>query len=184
MTRQKFTGYENDDATAELARHIVRQYCQLPSIEIWNEESINITIRQIEFYRQSGIFANKEILLKVYLQLDDLLNHIELQSAAGKKFMFNQPIPDRGATYDVYTNEILIGGNTIFVKSRDRQITFLNHNGLNIIATQDKDFCDFTFTNLQNIMSKSTHISVVGEKERTMFFNTLREKIYLCKKNI
>lgn len=31
-------------------------------------------------------------------------------------------------------------------------------------------------------MRKSTHISVVGQKERSMFFNTLRSKIYEHKK--
>ncbi len=184
LARQKFNGEESDRANVESAKKIVEHYSQIPSTEIWNEESINITIRQIEFYRQSNIFANKDIVLKVYLQLEELLNHVELQAAEGKKFLYNQPIPANSAAYDVYINEILIGGNTIFVKGGERQITYLNYNGLNIIATQDKNFCDFTFKNLQNIMSKSTHISIVGEKERSMFFNTLRSKIYECKKNL
>ena len=184
LARQKFNGEESDKANVELAKKIVEHYSQIPSTEIWNEESIQVTIRQIEFYRQSNIFANKDIVLKVYLQLEELLNHIELQAAEGKKFLYNQPIPAASAAYDVFINEILIGGNTIFVKGGERQITFLNHNGLNIIATQDKNFCDFTFKNLQNIMSKSTHISIDGEKERSMFFNTLRGKIYEYKKNL
>ena len=123
-------------------------------------------------------------LLKVYMQLEELLNHLELQAESGKKFLYNQPATTAAVPFDIYINECLIGDNTIYVKGSDRQITILNHNGINFIATQDKNFCDFTFKHLQNIIRKSTHISVVGEKERSVFFNTLREKIYEQKKNI
>ncbi|HPH92873.1 MAG TPA: helix-turn-helix transcriptional regulator [Ferruginibacter sp.] len=184
LSKQQFTGEEPDKETAEIARNIIQLYDQVPSTEIWNEESVHITIRQIEFYRQSSVFANKQVLLKVYLQLEELLNHIELQAEAGKKFLYNQQPAVDAASFDVYINECLIGDNTIYVRGAGRQITFLNHNGLNFIGTQDEGFCDYTFKNIQNIMKKSTHISVVGEKERSMFFNVLREKIYERKKNI
>lgn len=184
LARQQFTGEEPDGEVTATAKKIIELYDQVPSTEIWNEESVHISIRQIEFYRQSSVFANKHVLLKVYLQLEELLNHIELQAEAGKKFLYGQqPLPG-SATFDIYINECLIGDNTIYVQGGDRQVTFLNHNGLNFIGTQDRHFCDYTFKNLQNIMKKSTHISVVGEKERSMFFNTLREKIYERKKNI
>ena len=43
--------------------------------------------------------------------------------------------------------------------------------------TADKGFCDYTYQHIQNIIRKSTLISDVGEKERSRFFNTVREKI-------
>ncbi len=184
LARQQFNGEEPNTGVMETAKKIIGHYIQIPSTEIWNEESVHITIRQIEWYRQSNIFANKHILLKVYLQLEELLNHIELLAEAGKKFLHNKSVSNESAPYDIYINECLIGDNTIFVKGGEKQVTYLNHNGLNFIATQDKSFCDYTFKNLQNIIKKSTHISVVGEKERSMFFNTLRSKIYEHKKNI
>ncbi len=184
LSKQQFDGEEPDREASETARKIIDLYDQIPSTEIWNEESVHITIRQIEFYRQSNVFANKHILLKVYLQLEELLNHIELQAEAGKKFLYNQPATTGAASFDIYINECLIGDNTIYVQSVEKQITFLNHNGINFIGTQDKNFCDYTLKNLQNIIRKSTHISVSGEKERSMFFNTLRQKIYDHKKHI
>jgi hypothetical protein len=184
LARQQFNGEENDENTSQLAKKIIASYAEIPSIEIWNEESVHITIRQIEFYRQSNIFANKHILLKVYLQLEELLNHIELQAEAGKKFLYNKSAASNAGSFNIYINECLIGDNTIFVQAGERQLSFLNHNGLNFIATEDKKFCDYTFKTLQNIITKSTLISVVGEKERSMFFNTLRSKIYEHKKHI
>ncbi len=185
LAKQQFYLEEADVETLETSKKIMDVYTQTPCVDIWNEESINITIKQIEFYRQSNVFASKELLLKVYSQLEDSLNHMEMQAEAGRKFKYGQTATyNDGAKYDVFINECLTGDNTVYVQSGEKQITFINHNGLNYMSTQDKAFCDYTYKHLQNIMRKSTHISVVGEKERSMFFNTLREKIYEKKKTI
>jgi hypothetical protein len=178
LARQQFTGEETDEISSELALKIIGLYNQINSTEIWNEENLHISIRQIEFYRQSNVFADKRILTKVYEQLDELLNHLELQAEAGKKFLYGRQPGLNTADYDIFVNECLLGDNTIFVNSDNRQITCLNHNGLNFTSTQDQSFCDYTLRNLQNIIRKSAHISRVGEKERTVFFNTLHQKIH------
>ncbi|HZY37467.1 MAG TPA: hypothetical protein VFE53_12505 [Mucilaginibacter sp.] len=182
LLRQQFKGDEADAESVESAKKIDELWARIPSTDILNEESINVTISQIEFYRQSNIFAGRDILLKVYSQLEELVNHMELKAESGKKTMLNRP--PGSVQYEVYFNETLIGDNTVFAKSDMRQITFINHNGLNVMSTEDKDFCDFTYKNLQNIIRKSTHISVVGEKERSIFFNSLRNKIQERKMSI
>lgn len=184
LSKQHFDGEEKDHDLKLKAEKIIQLYSQITSTEIWNEESVHITIRQIELYRQLNVFANRNVLIKVYDQLEELLNHLEAQAEAGKKFLYNQNPATGTANFEVYINECLIGANTIYVKGGDRQITFLNHNGLNFIGTQDKSFCDYTIQHMQNIIRKSAHISVVGERDRSVFFNTLREKIYDKKKNI
>jgi len=183
LAKQQFNGEEDEEASGSVNR-IVELYNSIHSIELWSEESVNVTIRQIEFYRRSNVFTNKDILLKVYSQLEELLNHLELQAETGKKFLYNQHPAPNSAQFDMYINECLIGDNAIFVLSDEKQIAILNHNGLNFISTQDKSFCDYTFKNLQNIIRKSSHISLVGEKDRSAFFNKLREKIYKRKRNL
>ena len=184
MARLQFTGGETDAETAAAAKRITDLYSQIPSTEIRNEENVYCTIRQIEYYRQSNIFADNSMVLKVYSQLEDLLNHIEVQAEAGKKFLVNNSPNTNGAPYNVYINECILGNNTIFVQSEERNIPFLNHNGLNALATQDKLFCYYTVKNLQNIITKSTQVSIAGEKESSMFFNYLRSKIYEKKEAI
>lgn len=97
MAKQQFNGEEPNTEVMETAKKIIGHYVQVPSTAIWNEESVHITIRQIKWYRQSNIFANKNILLKVYLQLEELLNHIELQAEAGKNYyttnLFRTSVP-------------------------------------------------------------------------------------------
>jgi BetR domain len=177
LARQKFNGVEADIESIEITKKIDELYAKIPSIDIWNDESINATINQIEFYRQSNVFTSDDVLFKVYSQLEELINHLELQAETGKKLSYSKPDMHTNVTYEAYINETLIGDNTIFVQSDNVHVTFINHNGLNFMSTQDKGFCDFTHKHLQNVIRKSTHISVVGEKERVMFFHKLRAKI-------
>jgi len=177
LARQQFNGDTDDDEAIAMAKKIDELYAKIYSVDIWNEESINVTISQIEIYRQSNIFTDNDILRKVYLQLEELVDHLELQLEAGRKILHNQPNKQNNAVYDAYVNEALIGNNTVHVQSDDRQITLINHNGLNFMPTEDADFCAYTHEHLQTIIRKSTHISVVGEKERRMFFNAFRKKI-------
>jgi hypothetical protein len=43
--------------------------------------------------------------------------------------------------------------------------------------TKDVAFAEYTYQHFQNVLHKSTLISIVGEKERSRFFNRIRENI-------
>jgi hypothetical protein len=178
LARQQFNGVEPDAEANETAKKIDELYTKIPTVDIWCRDSINATISQIEFYRQANIFTSKEVVLKVYSQLEDLVNHLELQAETGKKLMYSKPDLYTTVLYDAYINETLIGDNTVFVESDNRKITFINHNGLNFMSTQDAGFCEFTYKHFQNMIRKSTHISIVGEKERSIFFQKLKAEIH------
>lgn len=184
LARKLFDGDDGDPEIIESSNKINELNAKVASTDIWNHESINVTLSQIDLYRQSNIFANNDILLKVYLELEELVNHLEAQAEAGRKLLYNKPEPPIKVSYDAYINEALIGDNTVFVQSDNRQITFINHIGLNFMSTQDHGFCEYTCKNIQNIIRKSTHISVIGEKERYIFFNSFRHKIHDRIRNI
>ena len=184
LVKQQFNGEENDNDVMETGLEIIKLYVQIPSSEIWNDESIHATIRQIEYYRQTKSFVNKDIILKIYGQLEDLINHLEIEAEKGLKFLYGETPGENAASYKIFINECLLGDNTVYMRGKDMQATYINHGGMNFISTQDKAFCDYTFYNLQNIIKKSTPISVAGEKERSMFFNAMREKIYEKKRGI
>ena len=77
----------------------------------------------------------------------------------------------------MFVNELILGDNTILAELDGARLTFLNHSVLYFVATADERFNRAMFTNLDNLMKKSTMISSVGEKERSGFFNQLRDKI-------
>jgi hypothetical protein len=59
---------------------------------------------------------------------------------------------------------------------------FINYIVLKYISSTDKNFTEKTFNNFNNLVSRSVMISGTGEKERSKFFKTLRERVQACKK--
>ncbi len=52
-------------------------------LEIWHDDSMNATLRQIDYYRQSKIFPSEEYALVFIKNCWKWLNHIEKQAEAG-----------------------------------------------------------------------------------------------------
>lgn len=163
----------------EMGRKIVQMYMQIPTTEIWNLESINSTIRQIEFYREANMFESEDEVKKIYMSLIGLLNHLELQAETGVKFPLGEK-SGNGVPYRLFWNDLVTADNTILAELDLRKITFLNHSVINFISTTDLKFNTFMFNMLQNLIKRSTQLSLVGEKERYRFFNRLRDKMKLA----
>ena len=146
--------------------------------EIWNIESINTTLRQINFYYESGSFENIEDVHLLYEKVEELINHIERQAELGVKFNLGEEPKSNAAEYRLFVNELILGDNTYIAELDGAKITFLNHSVLYFVATKDEKFNAAMFNNVQNLIGKSTMISKIGEKERVRFFNKLRKEIY------
>lgn len=53
------------DVFNNTGRNISDLYLKIPSVEIWNLDCINTTLRQIEYYRETRIFQSLEDVEKV-----------------------------------------------------------------------------------------------------------------------
>jgi hypothetical protein len=148
-----------------------------PSTDIWNIESINSTIRQIEFYREANAFETHEDIRLLYVGVFRLIDHIEKQADLGVKFPLGGKPMANSAPYNLFNNELILGDNTVLAELNSTKITFLNHSVINFVGTQDERFNAHMFDNFQNLIRKSTQLSSVGEKERTRFFNRIRDKV-------
>ena len=168
------TRYDKFDA---IAKKITVLYVKIPMTEIWNAESIDSTLRQINFYKEAGSFKNPSDVKLIYSKVEDLVNHLEKQAELGLKFHAGQEPTTASTEYRMYINELILGDNTIFVKLDDTKMTFLNYGVLQIVHTTDERFNNSMSETLDNLVKKSMLISQSGEKERVRFFNTLREKI-------
>ncbi len=152
-------------------------YNKLSSVEIWNDDSINATIRQIDYYRQSKIFPSDQYALNVYKSLHEMIDHIEKQAEAGCKFSVNSKPIGTNAPYKFYVNEFMLGDNCNLAILNNTKVVYINHSFLNIIMTKDPVFTEYTYQHAQNIIRRSTLMSYVGEKERRKFFNGMHERI-------
>lgn len=161
-----------------LSRKVIESYNTIPVTEIWNIESINSSIRQIDFYRQSGMYKNSGDIKLLYEKLEDLINHIERQAEQGVKFLIGTESNSQSAPYNMFVNELILGDNTYLAEMDSMRLTFLNHSVLYFVATRDEAFNGSMFNSLNNLIKKSTQLSSIGEKERVRFFNRLRDKIH------
>ncbi len=161
-----------------ISKKIIDLYSRIPMTEIWNIESINSTLRQINFYYESGCFKNTDDVKLLYTKVEEIINHIEKQAELGLKFNIGEEVRSNAAEYRLFVNELILGDNTYMAELDGARLTFLNHSVLYFVATKDERFNNAMFDNLQNLVKKSTMISTIGEKERVRFFNQLRDKIH------
>jgi hypothetical protein len=181
--QSKFNAKEIQEQFFEKAKKIALVYVQIPSSEILNVENIQITLRQIEYYKDTGIFSSKAELDLLYTRLHEMVNHMEAICTAGKKFMPGQKPIQSDACVKMYVNDFVIGDNFFLAVVNDKKICFLNHNTVNFLTTQDEKFCEYSYSFLKNIINKSNLISEAGERERSIFFNLIRQRIDMYAQN-
>jgi hypothetical protein len=165
-----------NDNWRELSSSIIDTYSSIPSEEIWSLETINSTIRQIEYCRDAMLFENEETVQLLYSELLQLVNHIEEQAAMGCKFAPGRQ-DENGGEFKLYYNGAILGDNTILMQMGEGRKVYLNHAILNYINTGDEKFCSYTAGAIDTIIQKSALISRVGEKERNKFFTILRNEV-------
>lgn len=161
-----------------LSKKVITEYNKIPTTEIWNVESINSTIRQIDFFRDSGLYKSNADVKLLYQKLEELIDHIEKQAETGLKFSIGTEPNSQSAKYRLFVNEFVTLDNTLLAEMNSTKLTFINHSVLYFVATRDEQFNKASFTFVDNLMKKSTLISEVGEKERVRFFKLLRDKIH------
>ncbi len=180
--KMKFEDNELEPFLQKTGSEIIKNYCQIPSTEIWVVESISTTIRQIEYYTESGIILKRETIALLYEQLEKVVEHIKEQAEYGEKFLMGAKPTGKPDNYKLYYNEVFLGHNSIILEADNMQTVVINHGVLNYMRTSDKKFYDYTLKQLENTMKKSLLISSVSEKERNRFFNILLDKIGQSKK--
>lgn len=167
-----------------MSKELVRTYCSIPSVEMWNTESINSTISQIEFSRDSGHFSSIADLRAVYEALEESVLHMRLQAEHGCKFMPGEEPADRKPNFKFFFNRVVLGDNTIMVIANGVKSIFINYGHLNYLETSDEIFCKELYKDFENLIRRSTQISNTSEKQRNIFFNILLEKINDRKRNL
>lgn len=158
------------------AQRVWKLFSTTPSIEIWSDEAINETIKQIEFYHECRFFEQREQAQQLCDQLIELISSIKQEVGLGKK--------SSGVGFQLYKNEILIANNTIYVQMDKIHIAYINYNTLSLLTTHQPSFCTKTIKYLNDLKKNSVLISETAERERNKFFNQMKGKIEALKKRL
>lgn len=177
LAQKKFSVTDYPDEIFDLEQKVLNLYNQMPSIEIWNIESMNIIFRQIEFYQDGDVFESENDILLLYEAVEKTWDHLEKQAAKGYKFKYDDPQQKPLGEFKMYFNEVLLGDNSQLIILDGVKMSSLTHSTFNYMMTRDLTFTENMYNHFLNQIKRSTLISEVSEKERAKFFRIVRDRI-------
>lgn len=183
LTDQSFSLKEYPfDECFTIGQQILEEHSRMNTVELWNLESIHSSINQIAYYRDAGIFRDKEDLMTVVESFIQMLDHLQAQAVKGVKFMPGATEVTYRGPIQFYVNELILGNNTILLNLDDKKISMITYSVFSYLITQDDRFAAKAFDTFNTLLSRSTLISKSGEKDRNRFFNVLRDKVNQLRK--
>jgi len=188
MNIPQFQGIMVEDVTlpptwvGEISK-VRESFLSIPSIEIWHEDTLKSTIKQIQFYWAAGHFKEKNTIIKILEELEGLIDMVKKQAETGKKY---NPITKEFSqmSYTLYSCDLMIGNNCVFLKSVHKTASYLGYNSFNFIQTKNDSFNAQVEEWLNNLMSKSDMVSQISERVRNQFFKSMQLNIDLLKTQI
>ena len=167
-----------DNRMIELTQKMLTYYNQTTSIEIWSEDTINSTLKQLEYFWENDFFVDKEQALQMCTHFESILLNLKQQAQNSCK---NN---NAANSFTFFKSEVMIGNNSIIVKIDETKMAFVINNTFNMMNTSNPAFVAENEIWIKNLMQKSIQISGQSEKQRNQFFKLLFEKVDFLKVKI
>ncbi|MCB0396273.1 MAG: hypothetical protein KDD36_06450 [Flavobacteriales bacterium] len=177
LEKARFNVEMMDDKVAELGNQIIDLAIKIPTTEVWSQETLVSMISQIRYYWQTDVFESKEDALFLCSKLKVLISHVASEAEHGFKYHCGGNPGGIPGTYQFYINDLVLPDNNIHIAMGDKQAVYVSHNVMNYLVTHDTGFCDRTKNILDNLTKRSTLVSQVAERERSIFFRKLQNKV-------
>lgn len=153
-------------------------YKDINITEIWNNTTINGSLQQVLYYFEAGSLS-KELALLICTDIEDVIRHVEMQaiqqSLIGSK---NKSI------YNLYVNDIHTMSNTIMVKTPYQKVFFTPFTVISYFKIDHQPTCELMHEFFEKQMSISKLLVNSGEKDRSLFFNRMHQKINKLRERI
>ena len=145
---------------------------------------MHTTLKQIEYYWDLGYFKKAEEALEILDQLYQLTDHAEAMAMISRKLKPGDKTKQTYSEFNLYQSDVLLGNNTVLTIADNKKTAYISHMTFNVLATSSENYAIHTDNWLKRIISKSTLISTVSERERSRFFKVLRNRIAARKQNL
>ena len=158
----------------QIAKNIHKTYLKIPSTEIWTIDTIQTSVKQVEYYFESGAFKDKEDAITILNELKALAQSINRYAENENK---NEKSNSKIAAFGLYNSDLVIGTNCIYIAMNEQIVSYISFNTLNSLTTTNQQFCEEIEHWMKNLIRKSTLISGISEKQRFQFFNKIYKLI-------
>ncbi|MFC4632706.1 hypothetical protein ACFO3O_02240 [Dokdonia ponticola] len=146
-------------------------YNYISITEFWNDNTINGTLQQILYYFETGLLS-KDSAIRICEDLSNIVNHVEQQTI--KQTIIHSK---NNASYKLYKSDLLTMSNTIMVKTNHQKVFFTPFTVLTYFKIQHQQTCEEMGLFFQKQRLNSKLLVNAGEKDRSMFFNKMHQKI-------
>ena len=168
----------------EKAKEVWRLYRMQSSTEMWSLNIVDNTLNQIEYHFQTNSFKNRADAVHLCDRLVSLTRNLELMAQQGSKVDSSAKINNGGNNFTLYHNEIIYTNNTILVDSPHFKSVYSTFGNPNFLKSSDLRLFNYTQKWFNDVIAKSTQISLHGEKNRKWFFDRLYRRIETLKQRI
>lgn len=175
---------EKEKRCLELCYLIAEKYCQIPTTEIWNAETVSSFIKQIGYYEEAGLFHSKEDALNLIDKVEYYFTHLKRQAELGYKFIVGHTPQHKVENFNLYFNDLVLNDNNIVVKYENQWEAFMIFHNTEYLHTTNQVFTQKLATGLENITRKSELISKVAERGRNRFFNQIFARLHELRTSI
>lgn len=158
----------------QIAKNIHKTYLKIPSTEIWTIDTIQTSVKQVEYYFESGAFKDKEDAITILNELKALAQSINRYAENENK---TKKSNSKIAAFGLYNSDLVIGTNCIHIAIDEQIVSYISFNTLNSLTTTNQQFCEEIEHWMKNLIKKSTLISGIAEKQRFQFFNKIYKSI-------
>jgi len=167
ISKLPFNRFNPSDSLLTAAQNFGNTYSQFNIKEIWNENVLNRTVKQIYHFFEIGLLSLDDALI-VCGELEEIVKKIEVNARAGMRL--DTP---KKTLFTLYHNEIMALSNTVIVNTPDSKMVLSPYLLLSYHIITDPETCN----NFQNFFEKqlesSNLLSSSEEKGRSLFFNKL-----------
>ncbi len=166
------------DSLLQSAFDLSEVYKNINITELWNENTVNGSLQQVLYYFEAGLLS-KDTALLICDDIHEVINNIEEQTIqqtiniSGKEKFFR-----------VYKCDLHTLTNTIMIVTSFQKVFFSPFTVLSYFKIEHKETCEMMYEFLQKQKSNSKLLATAGEKDRTLFFNKIHQKISIVKERI
>jgi len=178
FANKKFDASLIDESMLDATKQMLYYYNQTSSVEIWSEDTMNSTLKQIEYFWENDFFIDKDQAIKMCLHVESILQNLKKQAQHSSKKL------DDKQNFTLFKSEVMIGNNSIIVQMSNSKMAFVSNNTFNMMNTSNPAFVNENENWIKNLMQKSIQISGQSEKQRNQFFKILFDKIDALKTKI
>lgn len=179
LTKFSFSEYMNDSPLQMQMRNMVNLYTTIDGEEVWNSHMFDITLNQIRYCLNAGLFQDVNDVKILMNNNKALIAHFEMMVVKGRKSSDKNAAPIK-----VWDNELFQNGMFILTETTSKRLIYNAFDVPNFMVSSNVEMYKVGLSFFNRMSSFSLDIMGANEVNRHQFFDRLHRKIEIFEKEL